>query len=329
MTPGARTRCARPPGWPVGAPPSRRGPTWAGVRSLATVRELALPLPLSSEGVAWAGDTFCGLPHLTRLSLSNSARGLAAVHGPAGLFAPGSLPRSLRHVALHRLALVWPPGVEPDAGAALLRPLAGVPDVSLSRCFGLGDGGLRTLAGATRLAVADCDEVAGEHLGPLGRALEELAVKACDAFTGGGLGSLVALRRLVVERCYAFRAGTLVDVAAGCAVLERVDATWTHNLTLDVAAAEAALLAAAGGGGSWAFSRKLQAWAAKRCPQQAAPAAGNAGGAPVAAAPAPAPAGGAAAGSAGDVAATAVPVAAAALPDDTAPPPARRQRVGE
>jgi hypothetical protein len=280
------------------------GFTLDGVRHLTAVRELELPL--SPGGVAWAGDAFRGLAHLTRLRLENPLGGFtpAPVHGPAGLFAPGALPRSLRRVTLRGLALEWPPGAERDGGAALLRPLAGVRHVSLRSCDGVGDSGLCELAGATRwLELSWCHNVAGERLASLGGALEELVVSDCDGFTGAGLGSLAALRRLMVVGCPAFRAGALVDVAAGCAALERVTVTWDvfHTPAFDAAATEAALLATAGGGGPWAFSRGGRAWAARRHPQRRAVLAPATGGVPVGvarssaagAAPAPVPAAGA------------------------------------
>jgi hypothetical protein len=298
--------------------PGTRGFTWDGVRHLTAVRELALPL--SPSLAVWAGDAFRGLAHLARLRLGNPAGGHAAMRGHAGLFAPGGLPRSLRHVELTGLALEWLPGEAPDGGAALLRPLAGVPDVTLTYCDGVGDGGLCALAGGAtrRLEVAECGDVAGERLAPLGRTLQELSVWCCDRFTGGGLGSLAALRRLTVECCYALQPGALGSAAAGCAALERVDVVWDGYAvpTFDVAAAEAALLVAAGGG-SWTFARKVDVrgnrrWEATRrwLPAAPAPEAGGAGGAPVAA---PAPDG-------DDAAATA---AASTAPDGTAPPPAR------
>jgi hypothetical protein len=290
------------------------GFTWDGVRHLATMRELTLPLSLGR--INWAGGAFCGLTHLTRLHLENSLahRALANVNAPAGLFAPGSLPRSLRHVFLRGLALEWPPGVEPDGGVALLRPLAGVPEVALSKCDGVGDAGLCVLAGATRLTVSSCRDVAGEHLAPLGGALEELTVKFSGRFSGGGLGSLTALRRLSIHGCLAFRAGALVGIAAGCVALERVDVRWwVSPPQFDVAAAKAALRAATGRR-TWKFTRGDGAWAATRRQRRASPAlaGGGASGVPVAAAPAPAPAAG-----------------AAALSDDAPQQPARHQRMGE
>jgi hypothetical protein len=241
------------------------GFSWDGVRHLTAARELVLPLP--PQTVAWAGDALRGLTHLARLSLASTVGVQAAVAGHAGLVAPGSLPRSLRHVTLRGLALQWPPGVEPDGGATLLRPLAGVADVALVRCAGVGDAGLRVLVGASRLDVDSCDDAAGEHLEALGRALEVLTVSGCDAFTGGGLGSLSVLRRLTVGGCRAFRADALATVAASCRALERVDVWWHRGDTpaWDVATAEAALVAAAGGGsGAWAFTRENCAWAATR-----------------------------------------------------------------
>jgi hypothetical protein len=189
------------------------GFTWAGVRHLTAVRELTLPL--LAHAVNWVGDALRGLAHLTRLSLErpfgskDAPLPLARVHGPDGLFAPGSLPRALRHVALEGLLLVWPRGVEPDGGAALLRPLAGVPDVSLSDCRGVGDGGLSALAGATQLTMTEWGDVAGEHLAPLGGSLQELTVSGCDGFTGGGLGRLTSLRWLRVVGCEAFPASSM------------------------------------------------------------------------------------------------------------------------
>jgi hypothetical protein len=237
---------------------------WDGVRHLTTVRELELPL--TPHGVNWAGAAFRGLGRLTRLYLEcKVGYQPAVVHGPAGLFAPGSLPRSLRHAALCGLDSEWGDGDEPDGGAALLRPLAGVPDVLLSYCGGVGDGGLRVLAGATRLDVTGCDGVAGEHLEPLGGALEELVVAHCDNFTGAGLGCLAALRWLRVGACPACQLSALGAVAAGCPALERVDVTWYTTPEFDVAAAEAALLAA-GGGGEWAFTHGDREWAATRRP---------------------------------------------------------------
>jgi hypothetical protein len=297
------------------------GFTWDGVRHLTSVRELALPLLWG--GVNWVGDAFRGLALLTRLRLKNPQGFLtrAPVHGLAGLVAPSSLPWSLRHVTLSGLALEWPPGVEPDGGAALLRPLAGVPDVSLTYCDGVYDDGLCELSGATRLAVTACRDVAGERLAPLGRTLQELVVKLCNSFTGGGLGHLSALRTLTVKFCREFRADALVDAAARCAALEHVDVAWDADAEFDAAAAEAALLAAAAGG-AWAFTRGRYAWgyawAATRRKRQVvqAPAAGGTGsgtyGAP-AAGPTPAPvhaAAGAGAGGAGDDAAAAAPSAA-------------------
>jgi hypothetical protein len=320
-----------------------RGFSWDGVRHLSAVRELTLPL--LPQAVSWAGDALRGLVHLTRLCLQNNfaSADLPNVIGPAGLFAPGSLPRSLRHVTLLGLQLEWPPGVQPDGGAALLRPLAGVPDVALVACDGVGDGGLCALAGTTRLVMEQCLGVAGERLEALGGALEELTVKFSDRFTGGGLGSLAALRRLTVEWCPAFQSGALGAIAAGCAALERVAVGWRdYAPSFDAAAAEAALLAAAaagggggGGGGvgsAWTFTRGDRTWAATRHPQHAAlapaPAAGVDGGLP-AAAPATTPAAGATTGGTGDD--RAAPEAAASLSDDAPPPPppARRQRVGE
>jgi hypothetical protein len=266
------------------------GFTWDGVRHLTAARELELPLLPGGDN--WAGDAFRGLAHLTHLGLTlRVGAETAAVHGPAGLLAPGSLPRSLQRVALDSLRLVWPPGAEPDGGAALLRPLAGMPDVWLDYCCGVGDGGLCALTGATRrLELYMCVDVAGEHLAPLGRTLQELTVSCCHGFTGGGLGSLAALRWLRVACCRAFQAGALVGVAGGCAALERVDVTWDRvGPQFEIAAAEAALLAAAGGG-AWAFTRGSGTWGATgRWPHAApAPAAGGAGGhatAPTAAAP--------------------------------------------
>jgi hypothetical protein len=245
------------------------GFTWAGVHHLASVRELALPL--SSRGAVWAGDAFRGLAHLARLRLGNPAGAHAAVHGHAGLFAPGSLPRSLRHVELTALWLEWLPGEAPDGGAALLRPLAGVPDVTLTYCGGVGDGGLCALAGATRLTMTGCRDVAGERLERLGGSLQELTVNLCEHFTGAGLGSLAALRRLTLGGCLAFQPGVLAGVAAGCPALERVDVRACNHFSSEAAAAEAALLgaaAAAAGGGdgvSWAFTRGEYLWTATRC----------------------------------------------------------------
>jgi hypothetical protein len=299
------------------------GFTWDGVRHFTAVRELDLPLSPHAD-VNWAGDAFRGLVHLTRLLLASPVGYRAAVRGPAGLFAPGGLPRSLRRVALHGLVLAWSPGVEPDGGAVLLRPLAGVPDVSLVHCNGVTDGGLCALAGVTmRLEVACCFDVAGERLEPLGHTVRELTVEFCDRFTGGGLGSLAALRRLSVAGCPEFRAGAFAAVAAGCAALARVDVAGNDASEFDAAAAEAALLVAAGGGGDpWTFTRSEYNWAAVRR-LEPAPAAGGAGGAVVAPTPVPA-------GAAGDAAAAAA-AAAAALPyaaHPPPPPPARRQRVG-
>jgi hypothetical protein len=304
------------------------GFTFAGVRHLTAVRELALPLVSKDDN--WVGDALLGLTHLTRLRLGTPSYGLAAVSGHAGLIAPGGLPRSLQHMALHGLYFLWPLGIKPDGGAALLRPLAGVPGVSLSQCGSVTDGGLCALAGTTRLELYKCNNVTGERLEPLGLILEELTVELCYAFTGSGLGSLAALRRLTVVRCRMFGAGALVGVAAGCPVLERVAVKWggLSAPDFDVATAEAALAAAAGAG-SWASTRSDGAWTAVRRPQQtaAAPAPGGATtcAAPVAALTS-APAAGAATGGTGDD--TAAPTAS--LPDDApALPPARRQRVGE
>jgi hypothetical protein len=294
------------------------------------------PLPVQA-GVAWAGDAFRGLAHLTSLSLDV----MGAVRGPAGLWAPGSLPRSLRRVRLLGLRLGWPLGAAPDGGAALLRPLAGVADVSLTDVNGVDDRGLCELASATRLKLERCHDVAGERLAPLGAALQELAVEQCDRFTGRGLGSFGALRTLTVHRCSEFQPDALGAVAAGCPALERVDVAWevgsyTHRSwrlgggmegpPFNPAAAEAALLGAAsgGGGGEWAFTRSDGAWGAVRrplLPPQEPPSAP---------APAAAAAAGATAGSAGDVAGAAAAAAAAtASPDGSEPPPARRRRLGE
>jgi hypothetical protein len=298
------------------------GSPLAGARRLTSARELHLPLS-REYAVNWAGDAFRGLAHLTCLRLEGAlGHGRAVVSGPAGQFAPGGLPRSLRHVTLSGLELEWLPGEAPDGGAALLRPLADVPGVALTDCGGVGDGGLCALAGATRLELRGCDDVAGERLAPLGRTLEELTVERCYGFTGGGLGSLAALRRLTVDACPWFRAGALVAAAVGCAALERADVALEDDSDLepefDAAAAQKALLAAAGGG-SWACTDNDGVWTATRQAALAAmvPAADGAGDALVAA-PAPAVA---AAGGAGDD---------AALPDGASPlQPSLRQRVGE
>jgi hypothetical protein len=229
------------------------GFTWAGVRHLSAVRELSLPL-LPFDVNNWAGDVFRGLTRLTSLSLQ-SMGGPATASGPAGLFAPGSLPHALRHVRLHDLTLAWPPGVVPDGGAVLLRPLAGVPLVSLSSCNGVGDAGLAALVGATSLWMLDCHDVTGEHLEPLGGALQWLTVWRCKNFSGVGLGSLAALRQLRVVDCVALRADALTSIAA-CAALERIHVSWEGRLgvpALNIAAAEAALRASASGG-AWGFT---------------------------------------------------------------------------
>jgi hypothetical protein len=147
----------------------------------------------------------------------------------------------------------------------------------------VGDGGLCALAGATRLTLHECGGVAGEHLAPLGAALQELAVAGCVSFTGGGLASLAALRRLSVRWCPAFRAGSLADIAGSCPALERVDVAWCGAPAVDAAAEAAPLAAAAAGGGAWTFFRTAWAWAATRPPPQRpaapAPPAGPGGGA--------------------------------------------------
>jgi hypothetical protein len=221
----------------------------------------------------------------------------------------------------------------PDGGAALLRPLAGVADVSLTNVDGVDDRGLCELASVTRLKLERCDGVAGERLAPLGRTLEELTVERCDRFTGRGLGSFGALRTLTVHYCSEFQPDALGAVASGCPALERVDVAWEvggyryRSLRLgggmegppfEPAAAQAALLGAACGGGEWAFTRSDGAWAAvrrPRLPPQEPPSA-----------PAPAAAG-VTAGGAGDVAGAAAD--ATASPDGSEPPPARRRRLGE
>jgi hypothetical protein len=171
--------------------------TGRGFDGLTEVRTLTVQLP--DPHVFWVGDAFSKLRHLASLTLTPSVPDLTTgLHGSAGLFT-GVAP-TLRRVDVDGVTLTWEGGEEPDGGAALLRPLAGVADVSLTNIIGLTDAGVAALAGAERLALIDCRDV-----------------------TCGALGALRALTRLRVIECPRFCAAAFPSVAGGCRRLERVE----------------------------------------------------------------------------------------------------------
>jgi hypothetical protein len=161
--------------------------------SLANVRELTLWLPRDAR--AWPAGAFRGLRRLEVLSLGFPRKYLdsgdyfcSTLRGTRAASLFDGVPASLRRVELRGFELEWAADEEPDGGAALLAPLAHVPDVEMYLVTGVGDEGICQLVGATRLVLDAVYEIeVGPALDTLRSVLRDLTVRHCYELRGDGL----------------------------------------------------------------------------------------------------------------------------------------------
>lgn len=260
------------------------GFTGRGLAALASARSLTVWLPLRNTVVGlgfgldddggWPGDAFSGLRHLTHLLVGVPDEYLRSVdfsmpvRGRVGLFA--GVPPSLRSVDLGAVSLAWRADEEPDGGAALLAPLAGVPRVSLRDVSGVDDRGLAALTGVQELVLSNCHNVTCEDLRPLAGSLQRLSMEYLfnESFTGAGLACLTELTHLELRHCSCLHASVLQALMAGRPTLRHVSVAYRESAHALDSIAQAVLGAAAAGGAGWAFTRTqtdgTRTWTATR-----------------------------------------------------------------